>query len=133
MKKIFTGLAVIAFGIVLLAGVARSVSLTKYNDSLIPGSVAEGYIAKNVNGSNEEIIYGETENPETGSANMVTSVIANYRSLDTLGEVTVLFLAAVGVSLLTSGRGRRRNIGNGGFILIAASRILFPVMLITGI
>lgn len=39
---------------------------------------------------------------ETGSSNLVTSVVVNYRGFDTLGEVTVLFLAASGVSALLS-------------------------------
>jgi len=33
---------------------------------------------------------------ETGSANLVTSVILDYRAYDTLGEVTVLFTAILG-------------------------------------
>jgi len=39
---------------------------------------------------------------ETGSSNLVTSVVVNYRGFDTLGEVTVLFLAATGVGALIS-------------------------------
>ena len=34
---------------------------------------------------------------ETGAPNIVTSVVINYRGFDTLGEVTVLFIAALGV------------------------------------
>ncbi len=34
-----------------------------------------------------------------GAPNLVTAVVVSYRGLDTLGEVTVLFAAAVGVSL----------------------------------
>ena len=45
---------------------------------------------------------------EVGIPNMVTSVLASYRGYDTLGEVTVVFAALVGViSLLT--RMRRRQ------------------------
>lgn len=33
---------------------------------------------------------------ETGSANLVTSVILDYRAYDTLGEITVLFTAILG-------------------------------------
>ncbi len=42
---------------------------------------------------------------ETGVPNMVTAVLAGYRSYDTLGETAVIFTAAVGVLLLI---GRRR-------------------------
>jgi multicomponent Na+:H+ antiporter subunit B len=37
---------------------------------------------------------------ELGAANLVTAVVVTYRGLDTLGEVTVLFISAAGVSLL---------------------------------
>jgi len=37
---------------------------------------------------------------ELGAANLVTSVIVTYRGLDTLGEVTVLFIATAGVGFL---------------------------------
>lgn len=39
---------------------------------------------------------------DLGAANLVTSVVVTYRGLDTLGEVTVLFAAAAGVSLAFS-------------------------------
>ena len=39
--------------------------------------------------------YGETHIP-----NVVTSVLASYRSFDTLGETTVIFTAGIGVLLL---------------------------------
>ncbi len=44
---------------------------------------------------------------EIGAANIVTAVVVTYRGLDTLGEVTVLFIAAAGVGLLL--RRTRRN------------------------
>jgi multisubunit Na+/H+ antiporter MnhB subunit len=34
---------------------------------------------------------------ETGSANVVSSIVWDFRGFDTLGEETVLFTAAVGV------------------------------------
>jgi len=48
---------------------------------------------------------------EVGVPNMVTSVLASYRGYDTLGEVTVIFTAGIGVLSLIgiarrSGRGR---------------------------
>lgn len=48
---------------------------------------------------------------ETGAPNVVTAVLASYRGYDTLGEVTVIFTAGVGVLLLLSGSGvlRRRE------------------------
>jgi multisubunit Na+/H+ antiporter MnhB subunit len=40
--------------------------------------------------------YLEKGAAETGSANLITSIILDYRAYDTLGEVTVLFTAIMG-------------------------------------
>lgn len=45
---------------------------------------------------------------ETNVPNVVTSVLADYRGYDTLGEATVIFTAGIGVMLLLRG-GRRRG------------------------
>jgi len=78
------------------------------------------------------LIYGTLDMPEFGSPtapvqthvgpdyirktptdidvpNIVTAVLASYRGFDTLGEVTVVFTAGLGVILLISGLGRRRR------------------------
>jgi multicomponent Na+:H+ antiporter subunit B len=44
-----------------------------------------------------------------GIPNVVTSVLASYRGYDTLGEVTVIFTAAVAVLALIGGRGGSRR------------------------
>ena len=49
--------------------------------------------------------YIERALEETHVPNMVTAILADYRSFDTLGEVTVVFTGAVAVLLiLRSGR-----------------------------
>ena len=42
----------------------------------------------------------ENAQEETGSNNVVTSVVFDYRGFDTLGEATILFTAVTGVLLL---------------------------------
>ena len=44
--------------------------------------------------------YIEKSGKEMGIPNIVTSVLASYRGYDTLGEVTVIFTAGIGVILL---------------------------------
>jgi len=44
---------------------------------------------------------------ETHVPNAVTSVLADYRGYDTLGETTVIFTAGIGVLLLLRGKRRR--------------------------
>jgi len=46
---------------------------------------------------------------ETGSNNVVTSVVFDYRGFDTLGEATILFTAAMGVLLLLRTEKRRKE------------------------
>lgn len=60
--------------------------------------------------------YLEETYHETGVPNVVTAVLASYRGYDTMGEVTVVFAAVVGVTLLLSGgaRGRASSAGAGG-------------------
>lgn len=55
--------------------------------------------------------YIENAMPETGVPNIVTAVLASYRGFDTLGEVTVIFTAAVAVLILLGGRSNRRKNG----------------------
>ncbi len=71
---------------------------------------------------------------QTGAANMVTSVVINYRGLDTLGEVTVLFVAAIGLGAALTTR-RKRNafhIEQASLVLYTGCRFLFPLILLFG-
>ena len=47
--------------------------------------------------------YIEEAPSATGIPNMVTSILASYRGLDTLGEVLVIFTAGLGVVLVRGG------------------------------
>jgi multicomponent Na+:H+ antiporter subunit B len=47
---------------------------------------------------------------ETNVPNAVTSVLADYRGYDTLGETTVIFTAGIGVMLLLRGSRRRGRV-----------------------
>ena len=47
--------------------------------------------------------------PKTGAANIVASVILDYRAFDTLGEITVLFTAVIGVMAVVRRIGRKKE------------------------
>ncbi len=84
--------------------------------------------------------YAERTVQDTGAANIVTAIIVTYRGLDTLGEVTVLFLSASIVGLvLAHGRllahtpstpAARIPVGE---LLSTGSRYLAPLILLLGI
>ncbi len=50
---------------------------------------------------------------ETQVANVVSAVLADYRSFDTFGEVIVVFTAGIGVMLLLKGRRTRKDGSQG--------------------
>lgn len=53
--------------------------------------------------------YLETALAETGAANVVASVILDFRGYDTLGEATVLFTSIVGAFVILRRRGRKQR------------------------
>lgn len=72
---------------------------------------------------------------ETGASNVVASVLVIYRGLDTLGEVTVLFVAATGLAALLYTARRRTSEGEAlraSLIVFTGCRFLFPLILLFG-
>jgi multisubunit Na+/H+ antiporter MnhB subunit len=53
--------------------------------------------------------YLETALPKTGAANVVSSVVLDFRGLDTLGEATVLFVSILGAFVILRRHGRKRR------------------------
>ena len=73
---------------------------------------------------------------ETGAANIVTSVVVGYRGLDTLGEVTVLFIAATCLAAVLHGVAKGRADGQrepASLVVFTGCRFLFPLILLFGI
>jgi len=85
-----------------------------------PGEVASHYIRHGIE--------------ENRGANLVTSVIVNYRGFDTLGEVTVLFLSVAGAGFVL----RRRDgltpmvARPSSEILQTGARMLFAPLIVFG-
>ncbi|MEJ2383248.1 MAG: Na(+)/H(+) antiporter subunit B [Xanthomonadales bacterium] len=113
MKQIFSILMVLIMGWLL-------VSLVPLGQPTEPGSVAQHYIQHGVE--------------ENRGANLVTSVIVNYRGLDTLGEVTVLFLSVAGAGFVLRRRdtGLRHRCRPSSEIVQTGARLLFAPTLVFG-
>jgi len=76
-----------------------------------------------------------TLNMQTATANAVTSVVTFFRGIDTVGEVTVLFLATSGIALMLSGTQRvyDKEVKQESFILNTSSRLLLSVIVLFGV
>lgn len=73
---------------------------------------------------------------EANISNVVTAIVVGYRSFDTLGEITVLFISAIGVGLLvnTHGKSKRMDLEfTPNFMLRVGSRIIFVLMVILSV
>lgn len=79
--------------------------------------------------------YAERTAADLGAANIVTAIVVTYRGLDTLGEVTVLFLAAAIVGLVLAGGhpGQNRPRAPVGELLTTGTRFLVPIILLLGV
>ncbi len=98
MKRVLTFGMVVAVGALLI--------FTVSTDLLPFGSFPQRQVGEDIkNAIGQQILVEAPEN--TGSANVVTSVVWGYRGYDTLGEVTVLFTAVVGVLAVLRAVGKR--------------------------
>jgi multicomponent Na+:H+ antiporter subunit B len=81
--------------------------------------------------------YADHTVRDTGAANIVSAIVVTYRGLDTLGEVTVLFLTATIVGLVLAGSQqtgrRRRDRSAPGELLVTGTRLLVPLILLLGV
>ncbi len=81
--------------------------------------------------------YLEKSLTELKVSNSVTAIVVNYRGFDTLGEVTVLFLAATGLASIMYRRKRKgekevRAKKASSRIVQIGSQIIFPMVILLG-
>ena len=126
-KPLWALLLVVVTGAVLVYG---TLDMPPYGD---PSSAIHYHVAPR---------YLEKSGLEIGLPNVVTSVLASYRGYDTLGEVLVIFTAAVGVLIIIGrpqyGRRRTRRMTVGemrlgmrqNVILRVVSKLLIPFILL---
>lgn len=80
--------------------------------------------------------YATHTTEDIGATNIVTAIIVTYRGLDTIGEVTVLFLTAAIVGLvLARGHHKAHTLQHDvprGELLCIGSNLLVPLILMLG-
>ena len=82
--------------------------------------------------------YAERTAGDVGAANIVTAIVVTYRGLDTLGEVTVLFISAAIVGLVLAqdrlpSDAPRQPRAPVSELLSTGSRALTPLILLLGV
>lgn len=125
IKPIFTFVIVIISGFLLIYGTLQMPPFGS-SDAPIHQHVATYYI--------------EESYTETGIPNIVTSVLANYRGYDTLGELFVIFAAGIGVITLLDVNTNIKNLSMfkndlsksliQNHILRVISKMLIPLILL---
>ncbi|WDC84427.1 MnhB domain-containing protein [Caloramator sp. mosi_1] len=101
----------------------------KITDNITPKMrVADKYLKKNVLDEKSTYAFGQTA--EDTSANIVTSVVVDYRLFDTTLEVIVLFVTILGFGFVIPKD--KRSIKKPSVILYRWAPILMVLMLIIG-
>jgi len=110
--------SIILIGIIVL-GIALALIVIPFGESKT--EVGKYYIDKGIE--------------DTGAVNIVTSVVVNYRGFDTLGEVTILFIAAIGIGAVLATKKKHKvekKVTPASLILYTGCRFLFPLILLFG-
>lgn len=90
---VLVAIAVVILSVVFVLGIFAFKELPSFGKPI--ARIAERYLTKGPQ--------------ETGSANIVTSIILDYRAYDTLGEITVLFTSILGAFTILRVIGRKQR------------------------
>ncbi len=90
------------------------------------------YFANRAAVPSKPVEFGKSTDLEDGAANEVTSIVVDYRGFDTLGEVTVLFISILGVTLLLLGT-PKKFWSEPSIIVRTGVRVLFPFIILFGV
>jgi len=81
--------------------------------------------------------YAQNGAAEVGAANLVTSIVVTYRGLDTLGEVSILFLTAAIISFVLKFQNDEvdedREVRPSSEVLTSATQVFTPIIMLVGI
>ena len=135
MKSFVGFIGTVILGLLIIFSLNNNEFFPSYGDVDIADRISSSFINRDVTQSNGNVEFGVSEDLESGPSNIVTSIVADYRSFDTLGEITVLFVSSLGVALLLAGSNKKRMELNfkPNFMIRVGSRALFGIILMTGV
>ena len=122
MKKVFGLIISLALGVMIIITLNQSDLFPAFGEVNLADRISQSY-------------FNLTQFESLGSANVVTAIVAGYRGFDTLGEITVLFISAMGVAFILGQNNKKRlNLEfKPNFMLRVGSRILVAIILVTSV
>lgn len=135
MKQFLSIVLVAVLGVLIVLSLDGNPLFVNYGDVDVDKRVSSSFIDRDVTGGTQAVAFEESVDLESGAANIVTAIVADYRSFDTLGEVSVLFISSLGVALLLGTiTSKRMSLDfHPNFMLKVGSRALFGIILMTGV
>lgn len=135
MKKFLSLMFVLVVGVLIIVSLDQNPLFSEYGDVSLTDRISNAFVNRNVTETPVDVTYLESSDLESGPANIVTAIVADYRSFDTLGEITVLFVSSLGISLLLGAKNSNRMdlMFHPNFMLKVGSRALFGIILMTGV
>ena len=135
MKNFLSLVVVLVLGGMIILSLNNNELFESYGEANVSERVSQRFIDRTVREGNSGVEFGVSENLESGPANIVTAIVADYRSFDTLGEITVLFVSSLGIALLLGATKQNRlNLNfRPNFMLKNGSKALFGIILMTGV
>jgi multicomponent K+:H+ antiporter subunit A len=142
VEVVATVLLLMALALLPAASAAESSRGRRARDALLAGGAGLGVclLAWAVMTRPLETVswyFAEKSVPEGGGSNMVNVILVDFRGFDTLGEITVLGIAAVGVAALLEGLrlpgGARRAHDPYPLILATAANVMLPLTLMVSL
>jgi multicomponent Na+:H+ antiporter subunit B len=100
-------LLIIALGIIVFFALTDKREGVTINSTSLDQRVSYKYLNKSVKEDTGIPVTAGWKGYENGSANIVTSIVVDYRIFDTFGEILVLFASAAGVGLLMTQRKKK--------------------------
>ncbi|MCK4644111.1 cation:proton antiporter [bacterium] len=147
-RYIFSLILTVLLGYAVFAALGTQGGTLRFGPHSPTSRVSGAMIEKNIEGARPNLTAKNHTGPsnvsfapgskglENGAANIVSSIVADYRSFDTFGEVLILFAAVTGfMLLLPDKKGKNKGVTSEApnFVLVKAAPIVFAFAMITGI
>ncbi len=123
MKNFFGFVVSVLLGVLIILALKNTVDFPQFGYADLSQRVSDQYVAAS------QVV-------KEGVGNLVTAIVLGYRGFDTLGEVTVLFISAIGVAFVFGPSKNQKRLDltfKPNYMLRVGSRVLFSIILVTSL